>query len=166
MGYFSRFPFVKDYLIDGQAYTGMDITRRTGIVDRESLPASVYMEYTIRDGESPIVLADRLYDDPEMYWVIMLFNGIFDIEDEWPLDQVALDNYVTRIYDDPYGIHHYISVANGLIVDPEVNPDYDTIPVTNYEHEIALNDAKRDIKLPTPSYASSIVSQHNKLVKA
>lgn len=165
MSYFTRFPFIRNYKIQGKTYTGMDITRRTSIVNRDSLSASAYIAYTINEGETPIILADRLYDDKDLYWVILLFNDIFDIEADWPLDQVSLDTYVNRIYDDPYGIHHYEAISTGAWIDTSTYPSYDTIPVTNYEYEIALNDAKREIKLPHPNYVGTIVTQHNRLIQ-
>lgn len=165
MSYFSRFPFVLDYKIQGKTYTGMDITRRTGIENKDQLNESSYLEYKVKNGETPIMLADRLYDDVDLYWVILMFNNIFDIHSDWPLDYISLDRYINRIYDDPYGIHHYQSLATGAIVDFENNPDYDTIPVTNYEHETKLNDEKREIKVPTPVYAREIARQHKRQIQ-
>lgn len=165
MSYFSRFPFVSNYKIQGQSYTGMDITRRTGVSKDDKENPAIYLDYDIGESETPTILADRLYDDSSLYWVILLFNEIFDIEEDWPLTQVALDQYVTRVYDDPNGIHHYESAATGAWVDEELHPDYDTIPVTNYEHELNLNEAKRKIKLPTPDYVGQIVAEHNRLIR-
>lgn len=165
MSYFGRFPYVLNYQIQGRKYTGMDITRKTGIVDKQELPASSYIEYTVKEGETPVILADRLYDDASMFWVIMMFNDMFDIDSDWPLDQIDLDRYVTRVYDDPYGVHHYQALSTGAWVDPDLYPEYDRIPITNYDYEVDLNDEKRYVKLPTPEYASLMVSQHNKAIR-
>jgi len=165
MGYFSRFPFIKEYKIQGKAYTGMDITRRTGIRNKSELGQDAYLIYTVGEGETPEMLADRLYDDPDMFWVIMMFNDSFDIDSDWPLTQLALDQYVQRVYDDPNAIHHYESAASGAWVDGDLHPDHDLIPVTNYEYEIDQNDKKRYIKVPTPQYAATIISEHNRLIQ-
>lgn len=164
MSYFKRFPFAKDYKIQGRTYTGMDITKRTAVPREVKNNQDVYVEYSIKDGESPIVLADRAYNDSDMYWVILLFNDIFDIESDWPLDSISLQRYVDRVYNDPNGIHHYESAATGSWVSPDFHPTYDTVPITNTEHEIAENDKKRVIKIPTESNARNIESEHRRLL--
>ena len=32
--------------------------------------------YKVREGETPEMIADKLYDDPELHWVILLINDI------------------------------------------------------------------------------------------
>lgn len=164
MSYFKRFPFIKDYEIQDRTYTGMDITRRTGIKDKDLLNPDVYIEYDVGEGETPEMLADRVYDDASLYWVIMMFNDIHDISSDWPLTQVALDKFVNRIYDNINDTHHFESVATGAWVDSD-HPDYDRIIVTNYEYEIQVNENKRTIRVPTPEYVGTIVSQHNELIR-
>ncbi len=164
MSYFKRFPYIKDYELQGRVYTGMDITRRTGIKDKDLMNPDVYIEYDVGEGETPEMLADRVYDDASLYWVIMMFNDIHDIASDWPLTQVSLDRYVSRLYDNVNDIHHYKSAATGAWVDSD-HPDYDRVPVTNYEYEIEVNENKRRIRVPTPSYVGNIVSQHNELIK-
>lgn len=164
MSYFNRFPVVSGYDIIGRTFNMMDITRRTGflrgLVDNEAL----YVKHEVQDGESPIVLADRMYDDSNLYWVIMLFNSVYDINADWPLDSIALNRYVNRVYDDPYGIHHYESIATGAIVN-QTWPEYDRISITNYDYEIDINDKKREIKVPVPEAVTRLVQEHNRLIQ-
>jgi len=142
----------------------IDLTRRTAVLTEARNDPRTYIEYDVQEGETPEMLADRMYDSPDLYWVIMMFNELHDINQSWPLTTVALERYITRAYDDPNGIHHYESASTGARVTSN-HPLYDRVPVTNYEFEMRANEAKRRIKLPIPDLIGSIVSQHNSLVQ-
>ena len=163
MAYFTKFPIVTDYDVGDKTYDMMDITRRTGFATDVKNNESYYLEHYVQDGETPIVLADRMYDDSSLFWVIMMFNDIFDINSQWPLNEVALKRFVYRVYDDPYDVKCYRSIATGAIVDSDW-PDYDKQIVTNYEYEIEINDAKRNIKVPIPEAVTELVKEHNRLI--
>lgn len=165
MSYFNSFPIILDYEIQGEVYDGIDITRRTNIISEVKNNPNAYMEYSVRDGESPEILADRIYDDGGLYWVIMMFNDRFDIANEWPLDQVSLEMSVDRRYGNKkHAIRYYLSAATGTEVDLSW-PDYDRVPITNYEYELKINDDKRNIKVPLEQYASQIAALHRKLIR-
>ena len=164
MSYFRNIPFVLDYTIQGKKYTGQDLTRRTGIPDDVRNNQNVYLDYEVVDGETPEMIADRFYGDVSMFFVITMFNQIHDINEDWPVDNVSLQRYVERAYNDPYGIHHYESLATGAIVDAD-HDEFDRYPVTNIEHETRLNNAKRRIRVPTPRYAAQINDSHKRVIR-
>lgn len=165
MSYFKRFPVVVDYVIQGKSFDAMDITRRTGLSNEYIQNEQLSFEYNIQDGETPEMIADRVYDDVSLYWVIMFFNNLFDVNTDWPLDSQSFERYVNRKYgQDLYEIHHYISASTNLIVESDW-PEYDRIPITNYEYELELNDKKRKIRLPFPEVANAMSSQHKKKIR-
>lgn len=165
MSYFKRFPVLVGYKLQGKLYDVTDLTRRTKIQPSSLANEDVAFKYSIINGETPEMLADRVYDDVNLYWVILLFNHIHDVETQWPLDQASFERFVKRVYDDQlYAIRFYRSASTGLIVD-EDHPDYDRIPVTNYEYELEQNDLKRNILIPHPNVAGQIVSEHQRKIR-
>lgn len=164
MSFFKRFPFILDYNIQGRSVTGMDMTIRTKISEEDKQNQRLFIWYDVVNGETPEMIADRVYEDASLYWVILLFNDIFDIDNQWPLSDYDLDNYINRKYEDPYGTHHYESASTGAIVDYN-HISYDRIKVTNREYEIRLNDNKRRVKIPAPEFVPMIVQKHNELVE-
>jgi len=165
MSYFTPFPFVRNYKIEDKVYTGMNITVRTGFSARTKEDEQYFISYDLRDGETPEIIADRIYDDASLYWVILMFNDLHDVDEQWPLDSVAFENYVERVYgDDKTDIHHYESAASGAWVDSD-HPEYDLVPVTNYEYELRLNDKKRKIKVPIPEAVSTLKRQHRERIQ-
>ena len=41
--------------------------------------------YQISENTRPDVLAEELYGDPELDWVILITNNITNVRDQWPL---------------------------------------------------------------------------------
>lgn len=112
MAYFRNFPqiiytFSTGLTIDAFAMT--DITRRVKINDFNLQNVTSYDEYDVVDGETPEIIADKLYSNAEYHWTVLIVNEIIDPRYDWPLSVAALQNYVI----DQYGasninaIHHY-----------------------------------------------------------
>lgn len=160
MSYFSRFPLVR--------YQGnllVNLTRRTGIPDSIKNDPAYYYEYTVDDSDTPEIVADKLYDDANLAWVILQFNDIVNVFEEWPMSQYALDQYINNKYVNPHSIHHYLSLTTGARVFPDTHPSYDRKPVTCYEHEVNINDDKRKIKLVLPNLVGTIVKRHKEIIQ-
>lgn len=163
MSYFNKFPLTNYKFNDKENYLLVNITKEINssfIFDDPQF----YIEYDIQDGDSPIIIADKLYGDPELAWTVLLFNKIVSPFEEWPMDYDTLINYISNKYDDVYAIHHYESLSTEAIVD-QSHPSYDRYPVTNFEHETKINDSKRKIKLITSRYVNEYVDYHNKKVE-
>ena len=72
---------------------------------------SYFTKYDIIGDERPDNVAYKIYDDPNLDWVVLLSNNITNIQSEWPLPQSSLDEILLEkygTYDELYsGIHHY-----------------------------------------------------------
>lgn len=163
MSYFSKFPLTNYQFNDHENYLLVNVTKEINSSFVFDDP-QYYIQYDIQDGDTPIIIADKLYGDPELAWVVLLFNKIVSPFDEWPMDYDTLTSYIQDTYDDPYGIHHYESISTGAIVD-ESYKQYDRYPVTNFEHETNINESKRKIKLITSRYVGEYIDYHNKKVE-
>ena len=65
--------------------------------------------YYIEDNQRPDVLAQELYGDPELDWVILTTNNITNVRDQWPLSHNDLHSYMLDRYGSEtnvLGIHH------------------------------------------------------------
>lgn len=125
MGKFlDRFPKVL-YDIEGRRLstydTVTDLSFRFSIIKDAIKSVSSYYEYVIRDGETPEILADRVYDDPEGYWVILYANDIYDPQYDWPLDSNAFKRYIIGKYGSTQAaksnIHHYEKIKTVQVGD-------------------------------------------------
>ena len=168
MSYFRKFPTYAYDIEDTNTYTLItDIMRRVNLKGNAKANTLVFQEYYVRDGEQPDIVAAKYYDDPEMHWVIATINNITSRYD-WPLDQVALSQFVNDKYSNPNGTHHHeIDATSGdttkkLIVSSDTDG---ATAITNYEYEERENDKKRRIRLLDREYLSQFVEEFDNLIK-
>jgi hypothetical protein len=67
------------------------------------------MEYSIKDGERPEHIAERVYGDPGYHWLILLTNNIIDPYHGWYMSGSALEEYIQKKYG---GYSVYISTTS------------------------------------------------------
>ena len=168
MSYFERFPLYAYDLQDTQNQTLItDILRRVNLKGNALANTLVFDEYVVQDGDQPDMVAHKYYGDSELHWVIITVNNITSRYD-WPLDQVALSNFVSDKYSNPDGIHHYeINATSGdttkkLIVASDTDG---ATAITNYEHEETLNDNKRRIRILDRAFVSKFTDEFKDLIR-
>jgi hypothetical protein len=75
-----------------------NILFRTGIIRRILYNTSAYVKYTIKESDTPETLADKVYNDPRAYWIILYANDMLDPQYDWPLSSVPFNNYIVDKY--------------------------------------------------------------------
>jgi hypothetical protein len=106
--YFKSFPYTY-YTLDNtntvQVVT--NITNRATLSDEVKQNLGLFDEYDIKDGETPELVADKFYGNPQLHWLVLHYNDIVDPRFEWPLPTNSFENYARGKYTDINGIHHY-----------------------------------------------------------
>lgn len=113
--YFTYFPKTL-YSFD---FTGSSPAAVTNIFSRFSFLQNVlnntfaFYKYQIVQGDTPEIVATKLYGDPTLYWVICMTNNIVDPQFDFCLEQSALERKIIKQYNyssiaEAYAsIHHY-----------------------------------------------------------
>lgn len=106
---------------------------------------SYFQKYTIIGDERPDQVAEKVYGDSSLDWVVLLSNNIQNVYEEWPKTQYAFNDILLKkygSYENLYAPHHYETVESYsrdgyLIVSPgvEVNEGFYKAP----EYEIELD---------------------------
>ena len=152
---------------------------------------SNFNKYIIRGDERPDNVAEKVYGDSNLDWVVLLSNNIINIYDEWPMSNRTFELYMNKKYgvtkyDD---IHHYETTevkdsGNNFTVlkkGLEVPSDYSitfydgalgkedtatniTTGITNYEYEQNLQDQKRRIFLLGESLVGQVVKEMKEIM--
>lgn len=146
--YFNEFPNIYyTFNVNGEDkfVVVKDITQNVRIRKEILANITLYDEYDIRDGETPEIIAEKIYGSPLYHWVVMLCNERYDYINDFPLPTYELEQHITEKYGagNEYDVHHYID-SNGNIVDSS-NPE--ATPISNYQFEDNENEKKRRIKL-------------------
>jgi hypothetical protein len=158
--YFEDFPnFMYDFEIKGKrkAFIVTDITRNVRFRRDVLANVTVYDEYDIVDGETPEIIAEKIYGDAQYHWVIMLANNRFDYRADFPMAYPALSSYIQSKYgEDADAIHHYED-ANGNTVHSTASG---AVSVSNRQYEEAVNESKRRIKIVSASLLNTILQNY------
>lgn len=173
----------------GDYVTVKNLFKRAKIRDDIFERLNYFDRYTIIGDERPDNVAYKLYKDSTLDWVILLSNNIINVQTEWPkpqnlLDKFLLDKYGS--YEKLYSVKHYetIEVKNskdiiiipaGLIVEQDFSIDYYdgqakiatqiTVPVTNYEYEIRIEDERRTIYALKSKYLNLLMNDLEKIME-
>ena len=117
MSYFRELPDILYqsnllHKVSSQEYIRIkNIFRRVKIQDWIQDNVQFFNKYTIRDGERPDTMAERLYGSPDRDWIVILTAGITNIRNDWPLSNYDLYRYVeTKYGTDLNAVHHYETI--------------------------------------------------------
>ena len=145
---------------------------------------SFFTKYKITGDKRPDNVAFDFYEDSNLDWLVLTCNNIINVYSEWPLQQIDFDRFLLEkygTYDNIFsGVHHYetteVKDSNRVVMmkaglktgetfafnytdtrsDTLVELANISVPVTNYEYEIEIEDAKRNIFLLKPQYLSVV----------
>ena len=177
--YFKNFPtIIYDAVGNGEFKDVKNLLRRVAIRAKVKTNALLYDTYDVREGESPESIADKMYDDPELHWIVLLVNDITDRYHQWPMNFSQFNQYIADKYDNIDGTHHYevaqssgssttkIEVYNNSALYSGDNDYYGTsTAITNREYEETQQDIKRKIRLLDPRYVQQFTEEYETLMK-
>ena len=92
----TRYPFLQNSEVKQKAV--VNIMKRIGFSPELKDQTEMFLEYTIQDGDTPEIIADKLYGDPEFHWLVLLFNDIIHPYYDWTLDNLTFENWIDKTY--------------------------------------------------------------------
>ena len=131
---------------------------------------TAFTKYSVVGDERPDQVAYNFYGDSALDWVILTTNNIIHVRDEWPMGNQDFLTYLNEKYtaQELANIHHYETLvlrdSRGNLIQPAgmfVDENYSVTFIDNgvyrteskkksltfLEHEIDLNDKKREINI-------------------
>ena len=176
--YFESFPKIfYDSVGQGNPKVVTNLLRRVAIRAKVKTNTMLYDTYDVKSGETPEIIADKLYQDPELHWIVMLVNNITDRYHQWPMKEQQFNTFLNEKNDNPDGVHHYeisqesgdtstkIEVyANEALYTGDTDFYNSATIVTNREYEEREQDKKRQIRLLDPRYIDEFVDEFEGLI--
>ena len=116
MGYFRELPNIlyQSPLLHKNSstdYIGIkNLFRRAKLYDYLSENVSIFNKFVIGDGDRPDTIAESLYNDSSLDYVVVLGAGITNINHEWPLQDFQVYDYALQKYGTEskmFENHHY-----------------------------------------------------------
>ena len=171
--YFQNFPLIPyDSVGNGQYKLVTNLLKRVALRAKVRTNTLLFDTYNVLEGQTPEMIADKLYGDPNLHWIVMYVNNITDRYHQWPLTTPQFLAFLNDKYSNPDGIHHYeITQTSG---DTTVTIDIGTdntehsgaTLITNREFEEKRQDTLRSIRLLDPAYVDQFVEEFENLMEA
>ena len=158
---------------DGTFKDVKNLLRRVGLRTLVKSNVLLFDTYEVKEGETPEMIAHKLYGDSNLHWIILMINEVTDRYHQWPMTVPQVLDFINDKYDNPDGIHHYETTQTSgdtkvkIEVFNEVDDDAYTglTPITNREYEEDRQDKLRSIRLIDPKFIGQFVAEFQTLMK-
>ena len=110
--YFDKFPVLNYFQQFGKEtkFTLVtDIIRRVKINTYGKDESTFFIKYDLKDGDTPEIISDKLYDTSDYFWVVLLINEALNPYYDMSLGYAALDSSIKRKY---FGKYFYLTDIN------------------------------------------------------
>tara|TARA_B100001113_G_scaffold344389_1_gene332783 strand:+ start:975 stop:1628 length:654 start_codon:yes stop_codon:yes gene_type:complete len=196
MSYFDQHPdlilpsFSQNRTSSSDSYITKNLFKRGKIRDDFFQNAVAFEKFLIVGDDRPDNVAEKVYGDSQLDWVVLISNNILNVRDEWPMSQYDFQRYINNKYDSEQlnQIHHYETVdvrdeedililQGGMVVDAnfifKYSQDGDNYSLsgsqilksfTYYEYETKRNDKKRDIYVVRSNYLDMIIDDMRQIM--
>ncbi len=99
MPYFSNLPRIKYSFDDGKTTkVAIDVMKRVKVRDYIKKNTQFFLLYDVEEGDRPETIAQNVYGDSDLHWVIMIFNDIINPYYDMPLSQRELEAFCRNKY--------------------------------------------------------------------
>ena len=169
--YFANFPIIPyDSVGNGNFKLITNLLKRVTVRAKVKSNVLFFDTYDVKEGETPELIADKLYNDPELHWVVLMMNNVTDRYHQWPKNSNQFIAYINDKYSNIDATHHYeISQVSGdTTIKIDIGTDNTDYPsataITNFEYEEVQQDKLRKIRLLDPAYIEDFVEEYEKLM--
>ena len=104
MGFFRELPNIEYLSVLSDRDSSLDyikvknLFRRVKVRDDLKKYFTIFDRVTVKDGARPDQIADIVYGNAELDWVVLITAGIINVNNEWPLSSYELYNYSLEKY--------------------------------------------------------------------
>ena len=189
MAYFDEFPDILLPSFSDGRNSSSDFSKSKNLFKRAKIrddffeTATVFGYYSILGDDRPDNVAQRVYGDSSLDWVVLISNNIINVRNEWPMSQYDLERYLDNKYtaEQLQEVHHYetkevrthpsvLLLEKGLHVDASFKFRYSDIngepqelsgsnivtSISHYQYEVAKNDEKRKIYILKSNFLDTV----------
>ena len=109
---FENYPIIKYNFVDENGLITnpevVDIFRNVSIKQETLNDSSNFKYHAVNDGDTPEMVATEAYNNPNLWWAVLLINGMIDKEQEWPKNTQEIN----RIFDEFLNGNSYFIMEN------------------------------------------------------
>ena len=178
--YFDTIPKIQyDSVGAGNPKIVTNLLRRVAVRAKVKTNTLMFDTYDVKEGETPEIIAHKLYGDSELHWIVLLVNHVTDRNHQWQMNYSQFLQYINDKYvnadgtSNVDGVHHYeiaqssgdtakkIEVYNNSALYTGDTDFYaSATTITNREYEESLQDERRKIRLLDPKFVEDFVEEY------
>jgi hypothetical protein len=187
MGYFRELPDLEylsplsDRNSASEYLTVKNIFKRVKLRDDVQNSLTSFNKYQIKDGDRPDNVANELYGNATLDWVVLITAGIRNVRDQWPLSDKDIYDFSLNVYGDLLNetrFHETIEVKDskgrlilpsGLSVDRNFKsprPETDDEPLSSYvrfyDSGLETIITQYDVTIPITNYEYEVRKNNEK----
>ena len=171
--YFSNFPLiVYDSVGNGNFKIVTNLMKRVAMRTKVRTNTLFFDTYDVKEGETPEIIADKLYGDSNLHWIVLYVNNITDRYHQWPMNFGQFNSFIANKYSNIDAVHHYeVSQTSGdtsikidIGTDTTGYSEADLTTITNREFEEERQDTIRQIRLLDPSFVPQFIEEFETLI--
>ncbi len=98
MLYFDTLPKIITADQNGNYIVLTNLLTRAKLIDELQNNPMLFYTYSIQDGDTPEIVADKYYDDPFAFWIVLYSNQILDPIWSWPLTYLEFLKHIDLKY--------------------------------------------------------------------
>lgn len=98
MLYFNTLPKILTNDNNGYSVLLSNLVSRASLIEKLKNNPMLFYQYTIQEGDTPEMIANKYYGDSYRYWIILYSNEIMDPLWNWPLGYSQMESYLENKY--------------------------------------------------------------------
>lgn len=144
-------------------------------INNSATNITIFQKYELSDDEKPEEVAEKLYNNRELKWVLFIINNMVDPINDWLFTFQEVYDVAEQAYDNINDAHHFSRNGRRVPQSEEAAlqalfDNNQTLPVdvdvtTNLEFELSLNEGKRNILVLHANYITDFVDQFNEIIE-
>lgn len=165
--YFSKFPkLFYSYDAFNTAELVTNIMARFSLEQVTKENTAVYYEYDVTEGDTPEIVASKMYDSPERHWIVLMMNDIVDPQYDWPMTTITLNNYIDKKYSTSEYANSNTSGAGLTYAQSNTHSYYKIITTTIPNGNKIINKYEIDVNTyaNVTTSSSSVTLQDNNVI--
>jgi len=176
------FNLIPDIVNDGKLVK--NFFRKVKLRDDAFSYTTAFIQYNVRNGETPEDVSFAMYGDIKYYWIILLINDIQNVNKDWYMSEERFEEFIRTKYPTDLGnttkhfatkelvVDNQVILPSGLIVDEDFTYNYKgvtysnlTDPITYREWEFEQNENKRRIFILKNNFLTKYETEFKELLK-
>jgi hypothetical protein len=98
MKYFNTLPNVLTTDYSGNRIVLKNLLSRATLMTQLSTNPLLYYTYSVQDGDTPEMVAEKYYGDQYRYWIVLYGNNSMDPQWDWPLTSKQFGDFIVSKY--------------------------------------------------------------------